>query len=265
MCGIVGKIKPSKPEEVLQVLKEGFTALEHRGEDSYGIALFTGERFLFAKAMYLEEFLENLEKEMQERKIDTVKWFIAHNRKRSTGSISIETAHPVWDKEKSIFVIQNGTKREFHTMLSEAVSDTHGILLFYREVRKDFLFRLLEGTGVVFIFDPKEKKILFHKDEERTLFVNKEGIIASEPISSGEWAAVESQDKTFNAEKGFPLKHGEYKHIKVLLKAYSVYCRACSTSKKITVDNDLRCPTCFYFGKEVTRTSSYTLYSGGVT
>jgi len=260
MCGIVGKITPSAPEEVLEILRHGYKALEHRGNDSYGIALYTGKNFLFAKAIYLEEFLDKLEEEVESRKIKSVKWFIAHNRQRSTGKIDIDTAHPVWDTEGKLFVIQNGTKKEFYSILPEAKSDTHGILLFYKNVKQDFLLKLLQGTGVVFIFDPTQKKILFHRDEERTLFVNHEGLIASEPITQSKWALIKEQNTVFHAEEGLRFKTHEWKEIDVVCEGVKTYCGACATSKYITVHGKRQCPACFYLGKKAE--SSIPLYGG---
>lgn len=265
MCGIVGKLSPATPEEMMEILKKGFEALEHRGDDSYGVVAVTDKGLFVAKAMYVEELFEELRKDLMEFGIDNIRWFVGHNRKRSTGSIDIETAHPVWDKERKLAVVQNGTKKAVYELLTSARSDTHGILLLYDRVEKGLMKEILSGAGVVFIFDRQNDKVIFHKDSSRTLFINTEKVIASEPIEAGEWALIKGQYVEANLQHGLTLEVEEPKKIEVSRVEYRSYCPACRESKKIETQGDRRCPTCFYLGKEAERSYVSThgsLYGG---
>jgi len=180
MCGIVGffenKLQPG------QVARAVLSQI-HRGEDSFGFIGVDAHGVLHAyKALDFSPFLKALHR-LEGREFV---FFIAHHRAASVGAKTLENAHPVFLRRGRVFIIQNGTKR---ALAIAGRSDTYGIGVLYSA--GELTPALLQGAGVVFIIDARQKKVIFHKDPTRTLYVKKDSsFFSSEPTSAGTWVKV---------------------------------------------------------------------------
>ena len=254
MCGISGMFTRTTAKEATEFLELAFNRLKHRGTDSYGlVAVLPDHRILVARSLSLSALLDYV----KSRKDEEWLWFVAHNRKRSTGKISIETAHPIYCDNAAI--IHNGTKKALYNALPSAVSDTHAILLFYKNTREELFRELVQDTGVFFIFDREKNSVFFHRDDSRPLFLSAEGIIASEPITSGVWRKVKEQDTLFPIESPQVETEEEAKEVEVEDHSHGI-CIVCQKSKA-TLNRFSTCSLCqiepspspSIFGRRLTR------------
>jgi len=195
MCGIVGIYGEQALREYQKNLLYAWDRLKHRGEDSYGVIIQkTNGEVVAYKSLSKEALLSKLaEEEGKEFTVESLKWVLAHNRKASVGGITLELAHPVYNKDEKTLVIHNGTKKPLAGAFGTD-SDTQALSIIFSIGKVEPKVRLLDGTGVVFCVRKTSKdrfKLYFHKDEERPLVLNKElGIFASEPFLEGEWYQV---------------------------------------------------------------------------
>jgi glucosamine--fructose-6-phosphate aminotransferase (isomerizing) len=103
MCGIIGYIGPKSAS---RVVLDGLKALEYRGYDSAGIAVFTpGQDVQLAKEVGRVSALERLVKQSG---IQGGQSAIGHTRWATHGSPTVPNAHPIANTAKSIFVVHNG-------------------------------------------------------------------------------------------------------------------------------------------------------------
>lgn len=104
MCGIVGYIGKNK---ALPVLVEGLRALEYRGYDSAGVAVFSRKKKKVEVVRRVGEVSE-LEKAVEDRPFLEASVGIAHTRWATHGSPTEANAHPHFDEKRRVFVVHNG-------------------------------------------------------------------------------------------------------------------------------------------------------------
>lgn len=173
MCGIVGYIGKEKS---LPILITGLKALEYRGYDSAGIAVFTKDRIEVKKSvgqvMVLEKALKN--------DVDLVSHLgIGHTRWATHGIPNETNAHPHSDCQNRIFVVHNGIienykelkeylKNRGHRFISDTDTEIvpHLIEDFLR-INHDFSTALLDtmkmirGAYAFAIIDSKNPHTLY--------------------------------------------------------------------------------------------------------
>lgn len=252
MCGIVGFIDSKDNRKNLE---DWLTIQSHRGEDSFGAVVESVKEISSTKAISKKTFLENL------NSIEISDFVLAHHRKASLGDITIDLAHPV--TLNKTYVIHNGTKKAIYEAVTRAKSDTEAIAMLLDE---DFNTtklnkRLLTGAGVVFAQNTMHGLIVF-VDGNRSLFVNKERtIVASEPITEGEWLLVEPCFTKYKDLKDFIKNVKVYKKTAVITDdTYGFYPSLCGACDKLHMHVDLQtdlCPKCEIEGKK----ASYSTYS----
>ena len=91
MCGIVGYLGKNKATPVLLA---GLHALEYRGYDSAGLAVFNGENVICEKAVGTVAALEN---KLKDKKEIGDGLGIAHTRWATHGGVTEANAHPQTD------------------------------------------------------------------------------------------------------------------------------------------------------------------------
>ena len=101
MCGIVGY---AGNKEALPILIEGLKALEYRGDDSAGVAIFSRGRIKSAKCVGQ---VEALEKRVRGEHLEGLTG-IAHTRWATHGAPTEANAHPHRDCTGRIFLAHNG-------------------------------------------------------------------------------------------------------------------------------------------------------------
>ena len=114
MCGIVGYIGK---RNALPIVIDGLKALEYRGYDSAGVALWDGAKIRLEKTAGRVAALE----EKISRKSWTGNVAIAHTRWATHGKPTDKNAHPHADCTEGIFVVHNGII-ENHYELKEALA-----------------------------------------------------------------------------------------------------------------------------------------------
>lgn len=235
MCGIVG-ITSNKNTDIGKFISLTLKDLEYRGYDSAGIA-FLGREGDFNSLKCLGAPSENLTHEHIQKYFNgetesTVG--IGHNRWATHGKPSVLNAHPHTNKDKSIFVVHNGTILNFMELKSmlqkkgyEFVSETdtevipHMIEMYMKDAGIDFYEALkktaktLEGSfGIVAINKDHPNKIFAAKNGSPLCFSeNKEMfVLASSPgalirysenfisLDDGESVVLDSQNMTYQID-----------------------------------------------------------------
>ena len=102
MCGIVGYIGK---EEALPILISGLKALEYRGYDSAGVAVFSKNGVKEKKSVGQVEVLENVLSKTADFRGNLG---IAHTRWATHGAPSEANAHPHSDCSRRVFLVHNG-------------------------------------------------------------------------------------------------------------------------------------------------------------
>jgi len=123
-CGVVG-VYSQKPNIVSQLIYYGLFALQHRGQESAGIAIYTGERIDYHKDMGLVS--DVLSKDVIQKFQGNIA--VGHVRYATTGESAKENAQPLVVRYK------NGTLALAH----------NGNL-----VNADSMREMLEDSGVIF-------------------------------------------------------------------------------------------------------------------
>ena len=198
MCGIVGYIGK---QEAAPILLEGLKALEYRGYDSAGIAVFSKKREILAlKAVGKVASLE--EKILSQKKSLSGGLGIAHTRWATHGGVCEKNAHPHSDCEKEIWLAHNGIVENYaelrkalikkgHVFKSETDTEVIGHLIeeeqkrggaFEEAVRR--ALKKIRGTYGLAIFNAKEPEKLIAARNFSPLLVGlgkDEYFIASDP------------------------------------------------------------------------------------
>ena len=186
MCGILGLFDK---ENYSQELKAGWSWLDERGTDSYGVVLATPTGLKIIKALKKDVILEEVEKIEQQQ---TILWALAHNRKASVGSVNLELAHPIYNNNS--IIIHNGTKKTIVELFNKYKSDTQALLYLLQDLPKQYKSEILQKAGVVFHFNLKERLLLFHKSN-RSLYISEDlSYLSSAPIAKGNWYKIQKID-----------------------------------------------------------------------
>ena len=169
MCGIVGYIGN---EQAAPILLDGLAKLEYRGYDSAGIAVYDGTKVATLKSKGRLKVLSELSHDGATLP-GTVG--IGHTRWATHGSPSDVNAHPHFNKEESIVVVQNGIienylklKKKLEKKGYEFISETdteviaHLLDYYYKGNTLEAITKIMhrmEGSyalGIIFKDHPEE-------------------------------------------------------------------------------------------------------------
>ncbi len=135
MCGIVGYLGKNK---AVPVLLAGLHALEYRGYDSAGIAVFDKEGVICQKAVGTVAALE--EKLANHRDFgDGIG--IGHTRWSTHGAVTETNAHPHTDCSQNIYLVHNGIIENYKELREKLNGDNHQ---FKSETDTEVIAHLIE-------------------------------------------------------------------------------------------------------------------------
>ncbi len=196
MCGIVGYIGK---EEALPILINGLKALEYRGYDSAGVAVFSKNGIREKKSVGHVEVLEKAVNDSHDFKGNLG---IAHTRWATHGAPSEANAHPHSDCSRRVFLVHNGiieNYKELKNYLSErghifkSETDTESVAHLIEDFLKegnDFktaLFdalKMVRGAYALAIVDANNPEILYAAKLSSPLVIgvgSGENFLASDP------------------------------------------------------------------------------------
>ncbi|MBI2506568.1 MAG: glutamine--fructose-6-phosphate transaminase (isomerizing) [Candidatus Colwellbacteria bacterium] len=136
MCGIVGYLGKNR---AVPVLMAGLHALEYRGYDSAGLAVFDGENVICEKAVGTVAALEDKLRDKQEVG-DSLG--IAHTRWATHGGVTELNAHPHTDCSDNIYLVHNGIIENYKDLREKLNGDNHK---FRSETDTEILAHLIEN------------------------------------------------------------------------------------------------------------------------
>ena len=149
MCGIVGYIGK---RNALPIVIDGLRALEYRGYDSAGVALWDGAKIRFEKAAGRVSALES--RLSRKSTLWNGKSAIAHTRWATHGKPSDRNAHPHADCQGGIFVVHNGIIENYAELREALIREGHS---FLSETDTEVLAHLFErpflSSGKIFLED----------------------------------------------------------------------------------------------------------------
>ena len=196
MCGIVGYIGE---KEALPILINGLKALEYRGYDSAGVAVFSKNGAREKKSVGQVEVLEKSVSNSADYKGNLG---IAHTRWATHGAPSEANAHPHSDCSRRIFLVHNGIIENYkelkkylsgrgHIFKSETDTESvaHLIEDFLKE-GKDFktalidTLKMIKGAYALAVVDANNLEILYAAKLSSPLVIGvgkDENFLASDP------------------------------------------------------------------------------------
>ncbi len=118
MCGIIGYIGRS---EALPVLLEGLRRLEYRGYDSAGVALLNGGPIEVRKAVGR---IANLAEAIQKNPVHGTLG-ISHTRWATHGGVTLENAHPHFDRSGHLALVHNGVIENYQSLRDGLIACGH--------------------------------------------------------------------------------------------------------------------------------------------
>ena len=118
MCGIVGYIGRA---EALPVLMDGLRRLEYRGYDSAGVALMNGSGIEVRKAVGR---IDNLAGTIQASPVHGHAG-ISHTRWATHGAVTVENAHPHFDRSGRLCLVHNGVIENYQTLREHLIEKGH--------------------------------------------------------------------------------------------------------------------------------------------
>ncbi|WP_338600455.1 amidophosphoribosyltransferase [Sulfolobus tengchongensis] len=194
-CGVFALSSPKRAS--IQLIIEGIRLLQHRGQESAGVAYAENERIVAIKGLGLvdEVFKENFNK--------LVNNGIGHVRYSTTGASSVEEAQPLGDSE--IVVAFNGTISNYYKFGSFK-TDTEFIYDFFKQrithypllnIVKEFMEIVDGGYSVVILL--KDGKIVAFRDPK--------GLHPLTVGSLNDSLIVSSEDSAIKQLGGRVLKH----------------------------------------------------------
>ncbi|MBI2012952.1 MAG: class II glutamine amidotransferase, partial [Candidatus Colwellbacteria bacterium] len=135
MCGIVGYLGKDK---AVPVLLAGLHALEYRGYDSAGLAVFDKENVICEKAVGTVAALE--EKLVGKKEIGDGLG-IAHTRWATHGGVTEINAHPHTDCSNNIYLVHNGIIENYKELREKLNEGRHQ---FKSETDTEVIAHLIE-------------------------------------------------------------------------------------------------------------------------
>ncbi len=118
MCGIVGYIGKA---EAVPVLLDGLRRLEYRGYDSAGVALLNGDGISVRKTVGR---IADLAKVISENPPHG-RLGISHTRWATHGGVTVENAHPHFDRSGKLALVHNGVIENYLTLRAQLEEKGH--------------------------------------------------------------------------------------------------------------------------------------------
>lgn len=227
MCGIT-VFKDVRTDELSGLLKESWTLLNHRGNDSFGLILVNDNNEVKTiKSLNDKELIKTLKSKY---KNDEFKLAIAHNRKASIGKINMQLAHPI--RVGNVIVIHNGTNSKLLNIVTDAKSDTQAIATILNNRENPFIKKHINnwliGSGVIIAYDIEKKKWLFWKDKTRPFVKSvSNGYYSSEPIEFNESYRIINNTNRLVERKKFDYVFTRGKRFDINDILYPGYCSIC--------------------------------------
>lgn len=143
-CGVFGVFDPKGELDVARITYFGLYGLQHRGQESAGIAVSNGKRFTLRRGMGLVRDVFKSEKDLA--LLGKGILAIGHNRYSTTGSVHIKNAHPfLLEKDgKQIVICHNGNlinsrelKRQVKHMKLKSTTDSEIVAALLLESEKE--------------------------------------------------------------------------------------------------------------------------------
>ncbi len=133
MCGIVGYIGRA---DALPVLMDGLRRLEYRGYDSAGVALLNGGGIEVRKAVGR---IDNLAETIQASPVHGHTG-ISHTRWATHGAVTVENAHPHFDRSGLLCLVHNGVIENYQTLREQLIEKGH---VFHSQTDTEVLAHLV--------------------------------------------------------------------------------------------------------------------------
>jgi len=212
MCGIVGYVGNNK--NVTKVLIEGLKALEYRGYDSAGIALWNKEGFKLIKS---KGKIKNLESKLEEVGQFDALIGIGHTRWATHGEPNDINSHP--HRSGNVTLVHNGIIENYHELKEELIdkgyqflseTDTEVIAVLIRDLltkEKDklkvlnSLSNILRGSYALGIVFDDEIENLYALRKDSPLII---GLSENENFIASDIPAIIKSTKNYML-----LEHGE--------------------------------------------------------
>ena len=118
MCGIVGYVGHA---EALPVLMDGLRRLEYRGYDSAGVALMNGGGIEVRKAVGR---IDNLAAAILAHPVHG-HIGISHTRWATHGAVTVENAHPHFDRSGRLCLVHNGVIENYQKLREQLIERGH--------------------------------------------------------------------------------------------------------------------------------------------
>ena len=119
MCGIVGYIGHA---QALPVLMDGLRRLEYRGYDSAGVALLNGSGSIEVRKAVGR--IDNLAGTIQANPVHG-NIGISHTRWATHGAVTVENAHPHFDRSGRLCLVHNGVIENYQTLREQLIERGH--------------------------------------------------------------------------------------------------------------------------------------------
>jgi glucosamine--fructose-6-phosphate aminotransferase (isomerizing) len=133
MCGIIGYIGRS---EALPVLLEGLRRLEYRGYDSAGVALLNGGPIEVRKAVGR---IADLAAAIAQNPVHGTLG-ISHTRWATHGGVTLENAHPHFDRSGRLALVHNGVIENYQSLRDGLIARGH---VFHSQTDTEVLAHLV--------------------------------------------------------------------------------------------------------------------------
>lgn len=182
MCGFIAGTKEVLTKHGVKYLLD---TQDHRGTDGYGAICITEDGDItHVKSMMPITIVDAIDSLIGNP------FIIIHHRATSVGKTKLSLAHPLEVPNSNTILMQNGTNKSPYTMVIPAESDSEALAMLADIMEPStFAELILQEVGV--IFWRKNDELFLFRDDSRPLLVNEEGLIASEPIVTGTWKAID--------------------------------------------------------------------------
>lgn len=143
-CGVFGIFDPTGGLDVARITYFGLYGLQHRGQESAGIAVSNGKRFTLRRGMGLVRDVFKSEKDLA--LLGKGILAIGHNRYSTTGSVHIKNAHPFLLEKagRQVAIAHNGNlinsrdlKRQVKQIKLKSTTDSEIVAALLLESEKE--------------------------------------------------------------------------------------------------------------------------------